>query len=486
MPVKRASRATCLAALLAVLMALTGAPSEAAGTGDWPAYLLGPTHTSFKSAAGIITPGNAGSMGPAWVAPVKPDPPTKPGQPAATWLASPTVVGGRIYIGANTGVLYAYDLNTGARLWKTFLGFQPTMTCAGEGIVSTATVAAAPDTHLLTVYTAAGDGNLYAVNAADGTILWSSKIVDPGTTQNAGFPWSSPTVIGGRIYIGMSSNCDNPLIRGGLKEFDQASGDLLATYFTVPTGAKGGGIWSSAAATGRGSRIFVTTGNDDPNGTQSGDSFSVVRLDGHTLARQDLWTVPPAQLGVDSDFGGSPTVFQATLNGSPTQMVGACNKNGRYYALNTTNLAAGPIWQFQVGVQHRPHGQTGLCLSAAVWDGVHLFISGPQTTINGTTYPGSVREFNPATGTPVWETGLPLSVAGSPSMDGAGVIAVPTYDVTIGVNNAVYLINAGNGAILGTVASDPSQIFAQPVFAGKFLVVASRSAGLMAFTPGSP
>src|SRR5439155_23556308 len=195
---------------------------------------------------------------------------------------------------------------------------------------------------------------------------------------------------------------------------------LLATYNTVPNGSVGGGIWSSAAANGSGTSIYVSTGNDDPNGTQSGDSFAIARLDPTTLVRTDKWTVPANQLGVDSDFGGSPTVFRATLRGTSTSMVGACNKNGRYYALKAGDLAAGPVWFDQISDPHTPGGMTGLCLSAAIWDGQRLFESGPQTTIQSTVYRGSIREIDPATGAYLWETGLPDAVSGSPTLSGGG------------------------------------------------------------------
>src|SRR5207247_5445821 len=131
-------------------------------------------------------------------------------------------------------------------------------------------------------------------------------------------------------------------------------------------------------------------------GTPPGDSYSIVRLDGSTLAKQDIWTVPDNQLVTDSDFGASPTLFKATINGTPTQLIGACNKNATYYALDISNLAAGPVWTYQVGFPHVPHQNNGLCLSAAAFDGTHLFESGPKTTIDGITYQGSIREFDPA------------------------------------------------------------------------------------------
>ena len=67
-------------------------------------------------------------------------------------------------------------------------------------------------------------------------------------------------------------------------------------------------------------------------------------------------------------------------------MVGACNKNGIYYAFQQNNLAAGPVWQDQLangyGTGPNPEGQ---CDAAAIWDGTNLIEGGGNgTTINGT------------------------------------------------------------------------------------------------------
>ena len=45
---------------------------------------------------------------------------------------------------------------------------------------------------------------------------------------------------------------------------------------------------------------------------------------------------------------GSPTIFNATINGVSTPMVGACNKNGFYYALRQSSLSAGPVWSAKI------------------------------------------------------------------------------------------------------------------------------------------
>jgi outer membrane protein assembly factor BamB len=431
---------------------------------NWPAYLHGPAHSSDNPAATAISPATVAGMTRAWT--WKPASPNMPGQPSGL-LASPAVFNGRIYIGADTGVFYALDEATGHVIWNRFLGFVPTLTCGALGIVATATVARDPVTNVLTVYVAGGDGYLYALAAATGRVVWRSVIAIPSATINDYYDWSSPTVAGGRIYVGVSSNCDSPLVAGGLKEYDQATGSLLAFYRTNPGHSAAPSIWSSAAVNKASGTVFVTTGNGP-----GGDSISVVRLNADGLARQDAWQVPASQHGSDSDFGGSPTLFSAVLAGVSTRMVGACNKNGTYYAWRQANLHAGPVWQQAVGT---PYTSGAQCDAAAVWDGSHLFVAANKTTINEQTYPGSIRMVDPATGAYLWERGLTGPPIGSPTLDGAGVLAVTEYSKT----GQLVLINAATGAVLTTISTGPD--FGQPVFADNMMLVPTRDHGLWAY-----
>jgi outer membrane protein assembly factor BamB len=475
---RRARRGHLLVVTFVGIACVLAAAAASSTSFDWPAYLFGSTHSSANLAAGAITPQNATSLVRAWN--WIPDPPTMVGQPGPNLEASPTVYQGRIYIGAATGVFYALDEQTGTVIWKHFLGFVPKKTLGARGFTSTATVAPDPVSGDPTVYVYSADGNLYALDANDGTIVWQSVVATPSSTKSDYYAWSSPAVVGGRIYVGISSQGDHPLVRGGAVAFDQATGARVATYYTVPAGFKGGSVWSSPGSDGQ--SVWLTTGNpaagtpDEP-----GDSNSVVRLDAATFTRQEAWTVPQNELIPDSDFGGSPTLFTATVNGNPTPLVGACNKNGIYYALRQTNLAAGPVWQLQEGAPDNIG--PGLCLPAAIWDGSRLFLAGNGTTINGTSYEGSVRELDPATGAPIWETGLPGSILGTPSLNGAGVIAAAAFD-TSGGKNAAWLIDAATGAILKQVTTKNSVEFAQPVFADNYLLLATSNHGLFAYRPG--
>ena len=121
----------------------------------------------------------------------------------------------------------------------------------------------------------------------------------------------------------------------------------------------------------------------------------------------------------------------------------------------------------------------GQCDAAPTVDGTHLYLASNGTTISGTAYDGSVREVNPATGQTTWETGLTGSVIGTPGMDGAGVIAAGTYGSTTG-QNGVFLLDASTGAIVKTLGYNTAQTFGQPVFADRYLLIASqgRPAGI--------
>jgi outer membrane protein assembly factor BamB len=356
-------------------------------------------------------------------------------------------------------------------MWSVDTGHMPKATCRTKGIIGTAAVAPDPTTGVLTVYVAGGDGNVDAIQASNGAILWKSPVDTNPPATTANYDFSSPMIANGHVYEGISSSCDHPLVRGGLAELDQHTGAPLATYYTVPSGSVGGSIWSTPAITPDGSTIFVTTGNGDPTtGAAQGDSVSIVALDANTLAKKSIWTIPSADIGPDSDFGGSPTLFTATLNGVSTPMVGAENKNHMYYAWRQSNVAAGPVWQQNYGANQE--------VAAAAWARGHLFLVNSKSNIGSVKSASAIRELNPADGTTVWATGVPDGGLGfgSPTIDGGGVLAVPTFNTTTGGANAYYLVNIATGALLRTFTlSGPS--FPQAVFADTYLFITDGAQG---------
>lgn len=463
----------------AVLLVGSAQPAASGRNFDnWPAYLHDATHTSKNGSDSDIAASQVSTLHQAWT--FKPDPPTMPGQPGRGILSSPVIVNGIVYIGARSGVVYALSETTGAVLWSVFTGFQPRLTCPANGLSSSPTVARDPVTRHMTLYLAPPDGNLWAIDAITGVVRWKVVVNTPSTTVNDYYAWGSPTLAAGRIFVGGSSSCDHPLVRGSVQSFDQTTGARLATYYVVPDGAVGGGVWSTPAATG--ASIWVTTGNADEQGTQPGDSNSIVRLDAATLTVDDIWTVPGISK-LDLDFGASPTLFLARLKGVWTQMVGACNKDGVFYAWQADDLAAGPVWTYQVGNPPIATKERS-CLAAAVWDasGRNLYHASNNTKIGSTAYLAAVRHLDPATGTPLWQTGLPSGpVLSTPTLNGAGVLAVVTFNIINPTSNALYLIDAEDGSILRSITLNAGA-FAQPAFADNYLFVATTR-GLTVWTP---
>jgi outer membrane protein assembly factor BamB len=445
----------------------TTTPSAA----DWGSYLYSLNHSSDNTADTAVTTTTASTLTQAWNF-------TPPG--VQQFISSPTVVGGVVYIGANNGNFYALNQATGAVIWSRFIGNNgPKTTCGSRGFASTATVAVDPDTNIETVYVASATGYLYAFNAATGATIWQSVVGIPSTTQNDYFDWGSPTVANGFVYMGISSMCDQPLVQGGVISVNQETGARVAQYYNVPAGTAnaGGSVWSSPAV-GPSGNVYISSGNGPASNEWLGTSNSIVALNGKTLAKIASWQIPQPPSGPDSDFGASPTLFTAKLAGSTaaTQMVGACDKNGWFYALNRSTLAL--VWSYHVGAKSTTKTGSAECISTAAFNGKYLYVGGDATTINGTSYLGSIRALNPATGAVVWAMGLPSSVDSAVSLDGAGVLQVATYGFTAGAVNADYLINATTGALLTTLSTGNSAVGSQPVFADNDVLVATQFNGL--------
>jgi outer membrane protein assembly factor BamB len=469
---------------LAVAVGSSG-PAYGQSSADWPAFMLNNSHTSYNSAATSMTTANLADLQPAWRWTV----------PAATNGAStglyptPVSVDRVLYIGADDGEFYAVNETTRQVIWSQDLGVVPGTTCAKAplGFVSSATVATDPSTGDLAVYVNAPDGYLYALDAATGDVLWKEVVGIPSATEDNYFAWSSPLVANGNVYVGISSDCDVPQVPAGELGFNAGTGTEVGEWHSLPDNEAGASVWSTAAVLPDGS-IVVGTGNG-PKGSSPEWSQSIVKLSGSNLSMQNGWEIPLSEQISDGDFGGSPTVFTADLDGTNTEMVGECNKNGVYYALKAYDLSAGPVWSRTINAPY--DGKAGECVSGAIWNGTNLIEgAGDQTTIDGTTYQGGLYALNPATGSVTWATGLPGEILSSPTQNGEGLIAAAVWESTTG-NYGVYLLSASTGAILGYIPLAGNRIFGQPVFAGDYLLVDGLNpfVGVTAYqitTPGSP
>jgi outer membrane protein assembly factor BamB len=452
--------------------------------------------------------------------------------PGYSIQSTPATFQGTVYLAAGNGVLYALDLNTGAVKWSKDYGLRTIAECNSPvGFVSSPAVRKDGNGNpKVYVYTQAG--TLQELDGLNGNVVWEARVYDvPADGHNDYYSWSSPILSGRTVYIGVSSDCDNPFIPGQVVAFDQISGALVGRYTTMPAQTDpqranhgpdfpptnnyvGAGVWTSPAVDG--TSVYVTTAStyDDtntahpPRDDNAFDQYSVLKLDAATLTRTGKFAVPQPENVGDPDWGSSPVLFDATIGGQSVPMVGGCNKDGNFYALRRDTMR--PVWAVHVGLG-QPAGELA-CLSGAIWDGSRLFVVGNDTTIGGSwvkttstspsgySWPfytpsggaaavGAIRQLDPATGIPTsghpyWEHPFRSRVLGACSMNGnKDLIACQTTDWN-DVWNALVLLNPSTGTQV-TELHDNAEFpgFSTPIWVDGKLLVADTDA-LRAYTPG--
>src|SRR5271154_5607689 len=101
--------------------------------------------------------------------------------------SQPAIVNGVAYVGSWDGYEYAFNANTGALLWKTYLGIP---TGESDCDPQTAGVSSAATVLNGVVYVGGGDSDWYALNASTGAVLWDVYTGD-SSASGGHYNWSS-------------------------------------------------------------------------------------------------------------------------------------------------------------------------------------------------------------------------------------------------------------------------------------------------------
>jgi outer membrane protein assembly factor BamB len=430
-------------------------------TGSWTTYMGGIQRTGFNDRETELTPQRISPLKERWVALGK-----------ATISAGATLAMGRLYWGSWNGYEHASDAVTGKELWRTYLGQATKKSCYPQhaGVTSTAALGhvrlGGAGVRVLVV--GGGDGSVYGLRARTGKIIWKRNF---GSPQNGWFIWSSPAFFDGSVYIGVGSLGDCPLVRGAVVKLNPATGAVQARFDTVAKGCIGATVWTSPAIDPAAKDLYVTTGNaGGVCTTHERHAESMIELSAKDLSLVASWRVPKAQRVPDGDYGGTPTLFDANIDGKNTELVGAVAKNGIYYAFRRYHIADGPVWT----TPRLAH--TTDTIASSAWDGERLYVAADATKVNGHHCDGTVRALDPATGKFLWQTCLK---GGTPE---AALTAVPGL-VFESMGSILYALRASDGVVVATFQDPRSNwFFAPATVAGGVIYIGNSNGNLYALT----
>jgi polyvinyl alcohol dehydrogenase (cytochrome) len=253
---------------------------------------------------------------------------------ASAVYGQPTLAGGRVFVGADTGYVYALEQVSGCVHWS----FQ-----AQAGVRSAVTVGPVVGTARVAAYFGDMKGNVYAVDAASGELIWKVSVDDHALTRIT----AAPALYANRLYVsvgsfeeGAATSARYPCctFRGSVVALSTDTGRQIWKTFTIPDapkptrttsagtqqfGPSGAGVWAAPTIDPQRNALYVGTGNAYSRPVApTTDAIMAFDLDtgrvvwmSQALA-DDAW-IPgctpgstigncPDSLGPDYDFGASP------------------------------------------------------------------------------------------------------------------------------------------------------------------------------------
>jgi alcohol dehydrogenase (cytochrome c) len=152
---------------------------------------------------------------------------------------APIVVDGVMYLTTSFNHLYAIDAVTGEEYWHYKHKLGPIVTvCCGNNNRGVAIEGGR-------LFMGTIDAKLVALDAKTGKVLWEKQIGDP---EKGYSETMAPAVVDGKVLIG--TNGGEYGVRGFLKAYSAADGNLLWTFYTIPDKGQEG-VWAVNDATGK-------------------------------------------------------------------------------------------------------------------------------------------------------------------------------------------------------------------------------------------
>ncbi len=374
--------------------------------------------------------------------------------------SQPLVHDGVIFVGSQSGTIYALDLDSGCAHWTY---------SAGAEVRSSLSLGQLPDRDDPVLYMGDFSATVHAIDASDGSLVWRASVGDHTDATITG----SPKLHDDALYVPLSSSewatAADPgyaccTFRGGVVSLDAASGELnwrthvidepaAETGETNPFGAErkgpaGAPVWNSPTIDAERGVLYVGTG-EGYTSPAADTSDAVLAFSLATGERQwakqllggDAWNMAcfigeaancPKEDGPDLDIGASTVLWSG--EGRDYLLVG--QKSGDVYALDPEKGGA-IVWHNKVG--------RGGFLGGVHWgmsaNGDSLFVPIADTTITGRfTGPISpgIHALDPTSGEVRWYT---PSVA---DCDGKSPIPVCDQGMSAAITSTDQLVFAGS------------------------------------------
>jgi polyvinyl alcohol dehydrogenase (cytochrome) len=510
-----------LAASAPVQQGLCTATAPFAPTGAGPTWNgWGPDtrNTRHQPDAGGITAANVGELKLKWAFGVA---------DVTQSRSQPAIIGGRLFMASQSGVIYALDPITGCTHWtsKAQAGVR---TAISVGPVGPAT---APTGYA--IYFADAQARAYAVDAATGKELWNRKVDDHRAARATG----APTLHAGRLYVvtsGVSEETASAMpdyecctFRGSLTALDATTGEVVWKTYTVDEpkrrgtstsgkplwGPAGSPIWSAPTIDEKRGLIYAATGNAyaDPVPRTSDAIVALEIATGRirwiNQILPDVWILGcgnqpagndiepaenpncPEDVGPDFDFSASP-VLTTLANGRDALVV--TQKSGVGYLLDPARRGR-EIWEYRWGRGSPVGGVWG-----ATVDERHAYFAVADQL---TPAPGGLHAVDLATGRRVWFTPPqpPVCAAGQgcSAAQSAALTSIPGVVFSGGADGAMRAYASADGKVLWTfdtnrdfttvngVKADGGAIDGPgPVVAGGMVFVTAGNGGIVG-TPGN-
>jgi quinohemoprotein ethanol dehydrogenase len=272
--------------------------------------------------------------------------------------ATPIVIDGVMYTSGVAGRVYALDARNGSLIWK----FEPQVNAKVNRGACCDMVNRGVAVWQGRVYVAAFDGMVYALNAADGKVLWQVDSIDD---KQRGYSVTGAVQVAGKVLV-IGNGGGEYDARGYVTAYDLETGKQAWRFYTVPGDPKkpfehpemeqaaktwdpnspwefgmGGTAWDSMVYDPELNLLYVGTGNAAPwnrkiRSPKGGDNLflsSILAINPETGRLVWYYQETPAE---QWDFTATQPLMlsKLTINDVERQVLMHAPKNGFFYVLD--------------------------------------------------------------------------------------------------------------------------------------------------------